>query len=183
MARILFLHGLESRVDDDLVPEGGKARHLSARYNAGLVPLDTRRAQAHLRAGPSRYPFPGYEDAFAVPLARARAAITDETQLIVGSSFGGAVLLRLLHEEPRWTGPCIFLAGAGLKLTPHRSLPPGVRCHLIHGSADDIVPLADSQTLADSSTTASLEVLDDGHRLVSVLDGPLDAAISRLLST
>ena len=180
MSTILFLHGLESNVDDDLVPTGSKARHLAARYGATLVPLDTRRARACLRSGPSTYPFAGYEEAFAIPLARARAALRPETQLIIGSSFGGAVLLRLLHEAPTWTGASIFLAGAGVKLTPHERLPHGPRCHLIHGTSDDLVPLAHSQQLADSSPDATLEVLDDGHRLSRVLDGSLDAAIARL---
>jgi fermentation-respiration switch protein FrsA (DUF1100 family) len=91
------------------------------------------------------------------------------------------VLLRLLHEAPGWSGAALFLAGAGVKLTPHRTLPRNQRVLLIHGSGDDIVPLGDSCLLADSSPQAVLRVVDDGHRLSSILSGSLDAAIEELL--
>lgn len=184
MARVVFLHGLESSVDADGVPTGSKARHLRSRYDAETVALDTTVARGlKERLGDSAfvYPFDGYEEAFAVPLARARAALREDTELVVGSSFGGAVLLRLLHETPGWRGPSIFLAGAGVKITPYRDLPSGVPVELIHGEGDSIVPPGDSQLLASTSESSRLTLIDDGHRLGTVVDGVLDAAIERLL--
>lgn len=185
MTRIVHLHGLESTVDDDLVPVGGKARFLVEHFGSDvtLVRLDTSAAvriarQVFARTGTWRYPFDGYEEAFATPLARAREAITDETRLVMGSSFGGAVLLRLLHEAPRWTGPSLFLAGAGLKLTPYDHLPAGVPCLLVHGTADQVVPFADSEALAATSPTAMLRAVEDDHRLGSLLGGDLAEYVS-----
>ena len=118
-APIVFLHGLESRVNEQLVPIGRKATHLSTVHQAVCPALDTRAAiatkQQAVDAGIAwNWPFTGYEDAFETPLARAREAIGPQTRLVIGSSFGGAVLLRLLHEEVRWSGPALFLAAAGL---------------------------------------------------------------------
>ena len=142
MARLVFLHGLESRVDDRFIPTGGKARHLAAHYDVTLAPLDTRVAQACARRlGPAgfRHPFPEEDACFATPMQRARDSLAADTQLVIGSSFGGAVLLRLIHEGS-WSGRSLFLAGAGVKLTPHRTLPAGVPCHLVHGRSDAVVP-------------------------------------------
>jgi len=180
---ITFLHGLESSVGDDLVPNGGKASFLRERYGAVLAPLDTRVAvqAAHRNGAGWSWPFAEYEAAFEQPMAAARAAIGRSTRLVIGSSFGGAVLLRLLHEGG-WRGPSIFLAGAGLKLTPYRALPVGVRCVLVHGRADDVVPPADAAALAATSPDAELWEVDDGHRLGSTLvDGTLERAIARCL--
>jgi pimeloyl-ACP methyl ester carboxylesterase len=184
MARIVFLHGLESNVDADLVPTGSKARHLRGRYGAETVALDTgvaRELKAQLGDAHFHHPFEGYDEAFALPMQRAREALREDTELVIGSSFGGAVLLRLLHETPGWQGPSIFLAGAGVKLTPHRSLPDGIPVELIHGQRDTVVPLADSDLLASTSDVARLTVIDDEHRLSTVVDGVLDAAIERLV--
>jgi pimeloyl-ACP methyl ester carboxylesterase len=180
---VAFLHGLESAVDDDLIPCGGKASFLRERHGAALVALDTRAAvAAAARAGPGwAWPFPDYDAAFAIPLARARAAVGPQTRLVIGSSFGGAVLLRLLIEGG-WRGPSLFLAGAGPKLTPHRALPPGVPALLIHGTRDDVVPIDDSRALEATSATAALWEVDDGHRLGVILhDGTLDRAIAHLI--
>ncbi len=184
MAEILFLHGLESAVDADRVPTGSKARHLREAHGATLVPLDTRMAVARkqqLGAAPFVYPYEGYAQVFETPLARARAAMATDTRLIIGSSFGGAVLLRLLHEEPSYQGAALFLAGAGVKLTPYRVLPRAHRCLLIHGRADEVVPWGDSQLLADTSPNATLRLVDDDHYLGGLVPEGLSAAVAELM--
>ena len=183
MARLVFLHGLESRVDDRFIPTGGKARHLAAHYDVTLAPLDTRVAQACARRlGPAgfRHPFPEEDACFATPMQRARESLAADTQLVIGSSFGGAVLLRLIHEGS-WSGRSLFLAGAGVKLTPHRTLPAGVPCHLVHGRSDAVVPWTDSELLAASSPDATLDLVEDEHRLANWVPLGLDHAIQNLL--
>lgn len=179
---IVFLHGLESTVDADLLPIGRKVQWLRPRYPAFAAPgLDTRSAIAlkdHcLATGAGWFDDPDrLAAAFARPMASARAAITAQTRLVIGSSFGGAVLLKLLHEGG-WSGPSIFLAGAGIKLTPHRTLPSGTRALFIHGRQDDVVPLSDSRALAAASGSPLWEV-EDGHSLPGILtDGTLAAGI------
>jgi hypothetical protein len=174
---VLFLHGLESPIGPDGVPCGAKASFLRAELRAATPNLDTRVAvaQAHriLAQGlPWTWPLPGYEEAFAAPLAHARAAM-GPAKVAVGSSFGAAVLLRLLHEEPALRRPCVMLAGAGPKLTPHRTLPAGARVALVHGLRDDVVPVEDSIALFASSPDAALLLLDDVHGLPSVVGPPL----------
>ena len=110
---ITFLHGLESTVDADLLPIGRKVQWLRPRYPGLSAPgLDTRAAialKAHCTATGAGW----FDDearlaaAFERPMANARAGITSQTRLVIGSSFGGAVLLRLLHEGG-WSGPSIF---------------------------------------------------------------------------
>jgi pimeloyl-ACP methyl ester carboxylesterase len=176
MAQIVFLHGLESHVDEARVPIGAKATFLKTRHGAHTPALDTRDAVAianALRAEGKafKYPHPQYEEAFKTPLQNARAALAPDTRLVIGSSFGGAVLLRLVHETKDWKIPCIFLAGAGPKLTPHKSLPLDLKCLLIHGRDDDVVPFADSEMLASSSPGAELWEVPGGHRMDFIVEG------------
>lgn len=183
-APIVFLHGLESAVDARLVPTGSKARYLSERFGAELVPLDTRDAQALARTAPDglQYPYEGYEDAFRTPMARARAAVGAQTRVIVGSSFGGALALRLVREAPHYRGGLILLAGAGPKLTPYDRLPEDMDVVLVHGTRDDIVPIEHSRRLAASSPRARLIEVDDIHPLPSVVnDEQLGAWVRALL--
>ena len=183
--RPLFLHGLESHTTPDGEPKGRKASFLRDRFGACTPALDTRRAIAVARrcvaaTGTWTWPFADYEDTFAEPLLRARAHVAD-TDVLIGSSFGGAVALRLLHEEPRWTGPTILLAGAGPKLTPWRTLPQGVPVLVVHGRFDDVVPVQDSIDLAATSADAELVLRDDEHSLPGVVsDEALGAWVRRM---
>lgn len=182
---IVFLHGLESQMDEHGVPCGGKATFLKEHYNVVLPNLDTSQAivvAKRCAEDPNGYgwvyPYPDYLQSFETPLRNARAAIGPNTRLVIGSSFGAAVLLRLLHEGG-WSGPSLFLAGAGPKLTPYTTLPRNLRVLLIHGIHDDVVPLADSRALATTSAAADLWELEDGHRLQSILrDDTLHRAIA-----
>ena len=79
MTRVLFLHGLEGS------PHGTKGTWLREHYDVVAPALDTSSIEAAL------------EDALA--------ALAAEPDVVVGSSFGGAVLLELLHVGA-WRGPC-----------------------------------------------------------------------------
>jgi len=171
---VVFLHGLESPIGPDGVPCGRKATFLRQELDALTPDLDTRVAAAGARrliaAGqPWRHPLPGYEQGFAEPLTRAGRAL-EGAGVAVASSFGGAVLLRLVHEQGLQI-PSVILAGAGPKLTPHRTLPAGLRCLLIHGLRDDVVPPQDSIDLFRSSADAALLLLEDEHGLPTAV-GP-----------
>lgn len=87
-----------------------------------------------------------------------------QPDVIVASSFGGAVLLRVMLEGG-WTGPAVFLAQAGVKFTVSDRLPTDARAILIHGEFDEVVHISGSVQLADSSPNATLVRVADGHRL------------------
>jgi len=182
---VVYLHGLESS------PDGAKGSWLRDRLGGHGVDLDTSVAQevlADARAAGRPLDLAGdVERAFAVPMERARERLMQEPtpQLLIGSSFGGAVLLRLMAEG-NWTGPALFLACAGVTLTRERTLPEGSRALLIHCPEDDVVPFAGSQLLARSGGRdvhlMAVSEEDEPHRLPSILtNGVLAAAIAWLL--
>ncbi len=165
MARILFLHGLESK------PGGSKSRYLEERYGAFTpalgcsAPLEPRMV----------------DDALAV----ARAAIAEhQPELLVGSSFGGAITVRLLREGA-FRGPVVLIAPAAHKITGDDALPDGTRAVILHGDLDDVVPYADSVALAKTGgPSVELRTVAGGdHRLNVILeDGRLAAAVDALLA-
>jgi alpha-beta hydrolase superfamily lysophospholipase len=156
--RILFLHGKESG------PTGSKARWLAERYGAVTPSIDT----SH----------------FETAVAQARDAVTREKpDLVIGSSYGGALLLRLLHDGV-WRGPSLFLAQAGVRLDVAATLPKGTRAILVHGDADDVVPVEGSRILAASGGPGVelWELKGGDHRLLHTLeDGTLARAVETLL--
>ena len=104
-----------------------------------------------------------------------RALARHRVDVVVGSSFGGAVALELVRSGA-WTGPTVLLCPAHC-LVAHRArqvppslraLPPEQAAHVVvvHGRADAIVPIAHSQELV-AGTAARLVVVDDDHRLTA----------------
>jgi len=182
--RVVFLHGLESG------PQGNKARWL-AQHAVGVTPdLDTSVARGRLHEmiataeATAEAVHAARQAAFATPLARAADAIAaHQPDVVVGSSFGGAVLLQLMHARI-WTGPSVHLATAALKLTPHGHIPAAAKAAVVHGAHDDIIPADDAERLVQASSGAVRHVVvDDGHRLGRILDdGTLADALHWVLS-
>ena len=175
---VVFFHGLESPVVAG-VPVGTKARFLRDRFGARTPAFDNRAAIAVVTRLAAGEPVSPAEraDAFAGPLATARANL-DGVDVAVGSSFGGALLLEVLHERARagLTSPAaVLLAGAGPKLFEHTALPPG-RFALLHGLGDSVVPVDGSVALA-RSPGAALLLVDDGHSLRTTVGPTLERAI------
>ena len=100
--------------------------------------------------------------------------------LIIGSSFGGGILLKILTEG-LWKGPSLLLAGAGVRYNIAKSLPLDVPALLIHGTQDKIVDVEDSRILAASSPHAQLIEIQDNHSLKTILNGLLLLAVDHLL--
>jgi hypothetical protein len=137
----LFLHGLEGN------NQGRKARWLAREYGAQTPNYDTTSLQT----------------ALPVP----RQILENRTpSVIVGSSFGGAVLLQLI-QAGLWTGPSLFLAQAGIKFGLPMEFPPNIAAVFIHGTRDEIISIADSRALAECAG-AQLIAVDDDHRLNSI---------------
>lgn len=165
--RVQFIHGLESS------PAGPKAVYLRARFTAHVPAMETKQ----------------------VDVPTFRRCVEQQLQelqflpdVLVGSSFGGAVAVELLRLGV-WRGPTLLLAQAALlarrrapELGPEDevALPAGVRVTLVHGLGDDVVPPEDSRRLARTGTPGLVRLVevDDGHRLEGLLD---DEALADLV--
>lgn len=191
LPRLLFLHGLEGR------PDGAKGRALAAHFDVRAPLLDTSAArelaQRHglssLSAVRERVPNAAraLEEALLAPLDQARAALEESPapDVAVGSSFGGALLLELVHRG-HWNGPCLFLAQAGRALLPEdRWLPAEQRALLVHGTADDVVPIHGSRELFSRAGPAcQLWEVHDGHPLAAfTASGGLERAVRVLFES
>jgi predicted esterase len=157
--RVQFAHGLESS------PQGNKARGLAERYDACTPAMDTRDFECCVAV-------------HAETLARFRP------DLLIGSSFGGAVVVSLL-QRGLWRGPSLLLAQAALFYDASAHLPKHARVTLVHARQDEIVPIEQSRQLASGCDPALVELIecDDDHALSRfVASGALFDAIDRACS-
>ncbi len=97
---------------------------------------------------------------------QARTLLEFLPHVLVGSSFGGAVVVELLRRE-LWKGPTLLLAQAALRYNGKARLPPGVPVILVHGTGDQVVPVQDSRALARTGTEGLVRLIevDDTHEL------------------
>ena len=105
---------------------------------------------------------------------QTRTLMAHGIDVVVGSSFGGAVALELLRRGA-WADPTLLLCPAHqlvarrawLPLPPALAAPPtSISSHIVvvHGRRDQTVPVSHSQTLVAGSQ-ARLVLVDDDHRL------------------
>jgi hypothetical protein len=118
------------------------------------------------------------------------ALAQQEIDVVVGSSWGGAVCIELLVAA-HWSGPTLLLAPAWQKvqerIDPERV--PAVYARLqalsapiriLHAPDDDVVPIAHSERMAGGRIGLT-PVPGGGHRLLSTLkDGTLLQAVGAL---
>lgn len=100
-----------------------------------------------------------------------RALAAGNIDVVVGSSFGGAVALALLTDGT-WTGPTVLMCPAHALVAGRAWLPlPGPlvnaeRVVVVHGLADVTVPVNHSRALVAGSD-AKLVLVQDDHRLAA----------------
>jgi hypothetical protein len=148
--RVQFVHGLEGS------PQGSKARLLAEHFDARTPAMDTR----------------DFDASVALQADAARSFVPD---VLVGSSFGGAVAVAML-QRGLWRGPTLLLAQAALRMGLEPRLPSDVWVWLVHGARDELIDVADSRALAAAGCperTRLIEVDDDHPLRASVADGSL----------
>jgi pimeloyl-ACP methyl ester carboxylesterase len=124
----------------------------------------------------------------ASPSARrieTRRYVRFQPELLVGSSFGGAVVVAMLMRD-LWRSPCLLLAQAAGFYVPDPRLPEGVRVMLVHAPQDAVVPCEQSRALAKTGTRALVELVevDDDHALTHLVEsGELIAYVKRAVAT
>ena len=150
MTKVQFIHGLEGS------PQGTKAQLLARHFEARTPAMD-----------PS-----DFESCVAV---QRRCLGEFRPEVVVGSSFGGAVAVALLQRGD-WAGPTLLLAQAAERLGLRPALPDRVPIWIVHGTRDDVVDPEDSRRLAASGSPEWVRLLevDDDHALsASVESGAL----------
>ena len=211
--RVLYCHGLESG------PGGFKVNQMRSQgldvivesMEMSLWDVRARNSLARKLLSPAalfgRWPWhwlPGaMDDSFAACVGVQRDALLrapTPPQVLVGSSWGGAVAAALLADGS-WAGPAVLLCPAlrtkerwaGASRAPSSSadaiiaklaaLPDEqkARCLLVHGTADATVPVDDSVSLS-SATGIPLELIEGGsHGLGAIVkDGRLVRFVQRV---
>jgi predicted esterase len=153
--KVQFIHGLESG------PGSSKAAYLDRFFDAETPAMDTR----------------DFEGSVAL---QARHVAMFGPDVVVGSSFGGAVALALL-QRGAFSGPTVLLAPAHTHFAVESRIPPGARVVIVHGSRDAVVSIEDSRRLAASGGRGLVDFVevDDEHRLATLLEGDVLAAVVR----
>lgn len=148
--RVQFIHGLEGS------PQGAKARLFGQHFTTSTPAMNTK----------------DFPSCIAVQEAEIAAFQPD---VLIGSSFGGAVAVELLHRGS-WTGPTLLLAQAAFRIGTRTSLPEGSVVWIVHGTNDEVVDIDDSRQLARTGTQKLVRLIevDDDHSLHDmVADGRL----------
>jgi len=165
MTKVLFLHGLDTDVMDR------EAMYLSTRYATRAPNLMTGTLSSlKLKYGEWRH-IDSDELLAAIqkPMDETLKIVSEfEPDVIVGSSFGAALLAHLIAEG-YWSGPSVFLASTATLLLGYESLSERVPSVWIHGRQDRIVPVEHSIRMAGKSG-GELILVNDNHRLRSLIE-------------
>jgi len=142
--KIIYLHGLES------TSQSGKARQFAEKF-PGMVT-------------------PDFSGSFEERMKQLKPILgRKKNWVIIGSSFGGLMGTVFTCEHPTQVRKLILLAPALLRdhFAPYLNLEPvSVPTIIIHGTADDVVPLEPVRELAEKLfTNLQYIIVDDGHRL------------------
>lgn len=117
-------------------------------------------------------------DSFDASIALQREALQAEEppDVLVGSSWGGAIVLQLVAEGT-WSGPALVLCPATRKILGIRraddltarlvalSLASHGKIKLVHGTSDRTIPIEDSRELALAAGLQLIEVEGGSHGL------------------
>jgi hypothetical protein len=143
-SRIIYLHGLES------TSQSGKARQFAEKF-PGMVT-------------------PDFIGSFEERMEQLKPILgRKKNWIIIGSSFGGLMGTVFTCEHPTQVRKLILLAPALLRdhFAAYLNLEAvSVPTVIVHGTADDVVPLEPVREIAEKLfTDLKYIIVDDGHRL------------------
>jgi uncharacterized protein len=153
--RVQLIHGLEGS------PQGAKAQYLGRHFDLVALAMDTRD--------------------FPACVAVQGAALSERApDVLVGSSFGGAVAAALLASG-EWKGPTVLLAPAVGHFGVDAKLPLGVPVIVVHGTKDELLDIEVSRALAKTGSPELVRFVevDDAHQLSTLLESERLADIVR----
>jgi allantoin racemase len=205
--RVLYCHGLESGPRGFKVLEMGRQGLVVTAPDMQMSLFNILQKNSLVRSllspralltrWPSSWLSGAFDDSFAACVSVQREALHQSKgafDVLVGSSWGGAVAAALLADGSSWLGPAVLLcpalfekerrSGGSLDASLSAdSIVAGLaampadrkaRCLLVHGTADETVPVDDSRAIA-RATGIRLELVEGGsHGLSSIVrDGRL----------
>ena len=176
---VFYIHGYEGS------SLGTKGSWLKDRYSFfGIDMPDAKTTHPLGDKAPIAEVLAGIKAAVAPSVAFMKEHIYAQSpKVIVASSFGSAVWLRLVQEEG-FCIPTILLAPACSFLNVGNALPHNLRCIIIHGTNDTIIPVSQAQELhRNSGPHCEFWPIEDVHSLPRLTqDRPeLKYAIQKLL--
>ena len=178
--KVLFLHGLEGS------PNGQKAKYLKEKWGALCPPMRTDLIrELNIKKGQrnwSNIDSQEIESALEPVMEDALDAINYlKPDIVVGSSMGGAILMKLIFNQAIDINVCspIFLAPAIKELVrPLEEIPTMKNSVWVLGEVDRIVENSSNIKLCKSCNGNLVFSPNDNHRLsIALNSGLIDAAI------
>eukprot|EP00746_Dinoflagellata_sp_MGD_P148204 gnl/MRDRNA2_/MRDRNA2_80450_c0_seq1.p1 gnl/MRDRNA2_/MRDRNA2_80450_c0~~gnl/MRDRNA2_/MRDRNA2_80450_c0_seq1.p1 ORF type:complete len:219 (-),score=43.47 gnl/MRDRNA2_/MRDRNA2_80450_c0_seq1:269-925(-) len=165
--RVLFIHGYEAEANSGSLPPLAKYLQAQADY-----------LEWHFSIFPSTFVVAEPMEVMCDPNVAWNLKVFSyaawvrefKPDVIVGSSLGGTILLKLLQDKT-WEGPTVLLAPLMSREIASYSIPDNVACTVVHGSRDSAVTLRSVLDLASTGTDGLVRLvqLDDDHELRYVL--------------
>ena len=159
---IFYIHGYEGSSN------GTKGRWLKKNFSCfGIDMPDAKSCHPLGKEAPLPEVMQGIKEAVAPSAAFIKPYIEQiQPKIVVASSFGTAVWLKIIQEDPELAVPSILLAPACALLDVGEGYPHDVRTIIIHGTGDNIVTLEKAEAVHKASGPHSLFwTVEDLHSL------------------
>ena len=177
---IFYIHGYEGSSD------GTKGAWLKTNFSCfGVDMPDAKSSHPLGKKAPLPEVMQGIKEAIIPSAAFIKPYIKQiKPKIVVASSFGTAVWLKIIQEEPTLAVPSILLAPACSLLGIGDGYPHHVRTIIIHGTKDGIISLEQAKKVhKESGDNALFWPIEDEHSLPRLTsDRPeLSHAVRKLL--
>ena len=177
---IFYIHGYEGSSN------GTKGTWLKNNFSCfGIDMPDAKSSHPLGKKAPLPEMMQGIKDAVAPSAAFIKPYIEEiKPKIVVASSFGTAVWLKIIQEEPEIAVPSILLAPACALLEIGEGYPHKMRTIIIHGTKDGIITLAQAKDVHTASGKNSIFwPIEDEHSLPRLTTDRLElrCAVEKLL--